>query len=159
MPAQAGGQLSKRPRLETGATPGKGTAIERARLHVPAVEFRNELEPSVVQAAPAQVERAVSNLLDNAAKWSTTVDVRVSGREVTVRDHGPGIAAEDLPHVFDRFYRAASARHLPGSGLGLSIVKQVAQSHGGTVTAENAPDGGAVFTLRFLSGSAATIEG
>jgi two-component system, OmpR family, sensor histidine kinase MprB len=126
-------------------------AVERARLHAPGVEFRTELEESVVQAAPAQLERAVSNLLDNAAKWSDSVDVRVAGGEVTVRDHGPGIAAEDLPHVFDRFYRAASARHLPGSGLGLSIVRQVAQSHGGDVTAENAPDEGAVFRLRLAS--------
>src|SRR5712664_933898 len=97
------------------------------------------------------MERAVSNLLDNAAKWSNSVEIRVAGGEVIVRDHGPGIAQEDLPHVFDRFYRAASARHLPGSGLGLAIVRQVAASHGGEATAENAPDGGAVFRLRFRS--------
>jgi two-component system, OmpR family, sensor histidine kinase MprB len=128
-----------------------GAAVDRARMHAPGVEFRTELEESVVQAAPTQVERAVSNLLDNAAKWSDSLEVRVAGTEVTVRDHGPGIADEDLPHVFDRFYRAASARHLPGSGLGLSIVRQVAQSHGGAVTAENAEDGGAVFRLRLGS--------
>jgi two-component system sensor histidine kinase MprB len=126
-------------------------AVERARLHSPAVEFTAELEPSPVRAAPAQVERAVSNLLDNAAKWSGSVDVRVAGGEVTVRDHGPGIADEDLPRIFDRFYRAASARHLPGSGLGLSIVRQVAEAHGGQATAENAADGGAVFRLRLPS--------
>jgi two-component system sensor histidine kinase MprB len=126
-------------------------AVQRARLHSPAVEFRTELEESVVQADPTQVERAISNLLDNAAKWSDSVDVDVSGSEVTVRDHGPGIAEEDLPKIFDRFYRAASARPLPGSGLGLAIVRQVAVSHGGTVTAENAPDGGAVFRLRLGS--------
>jgi two-component system sensor histidine kinase MprB len=70
---------------------------------------------------------------------------------VTVRDHGPGIDPKDLPHVFDRFYRAAAARKLPGSGLGLSIVKQVAQAHEGFVTAENAPDGGAIFRLQLGS--------
>jgi two-component system sensor histidine kinase MprB len=123
-------------------------AVERARAHAPGVEFRTDLQQSVVRAAPAQIERAVSNLLDNAAKWSDSVEVRVAGAEVTVRDHGPGIAEEDLPHVFDRFYRAAAARHLPGFGLGLSIVRQVAASHGGEATAENAPDGGAVFTIR-----------
>jgi two-component system sensor histidine kinase MprB len=123
-------------------------AVERARLHTPAVDFRTELEESIVRAAPTQLDRAISNLLDNAAKWSDSVEVRVGGQEVVVRDHGPGIAEEDLPHVFDRFYRAAAARHLPGSGLGLSIVRQVAQSHGGEVAAENAPDGGAVFRLR-----------
>jgi two-component system sensor histidine kinase MprB len=129
------------------------TAVERARLHAPGVEFRTELAESVVRAAPAQLERAVSNLLDNAAKWSDSVEVRVAGPEVTVRDHGPGIAEEDLPHVFDRFYRATAARHLPGSGLGLAIVRQIAQAHGGEATAENAPDGGAVFRLRLATGT------
>jgi two-component system sensor histidine kinase MprB len=124
------------------------TAVARARLHMPAVEFRTELEPTVVRASPAQLDRAVLNLLDNAAKWSDSVDVRVDGGEVVVRDHGPGIGAEDLPKIFDRFYRAASARHLPGSGLGLAIVRQVAEAHGGEVTAENAPGGGALFRLR-----------
>jgi two-component system, OmpR family, sensor histidine kinase MprB len=125
--------------------------VERARSHSPGVEFETELEESTIEASPAHVERAVANLLDNAAKWSDSVEVRVSGGEVIVRDHGPGIAEEDLPHVFDRFYRAASARNLPGSGLGLAIVRQVARSHGGEATAENAPDGGAVFHLRFRS--------
>jgi two-component system, OmpR family, sensor histidine kinase MprB len=129
------------------------STVERAKVRVPGVSFRLELEPSVVRAAPAQLERAVSNLVDNVAKWSDSVEVRVAGPEVTVRDYGPGIAEEDLPHVFDRFYRAASARHLPGSGLGLSIVRQVAEAHGGEVTAENAPDGGAVFRLRLQPAS------
>ena len=123
-------------------------AVDRARMHSPDVEYRTELEESVVRASPVQVERAVSNLLDNAAKWSNSVDVAVAGAEVVVRDHGPGIAGEDMPKIFDRFYRAASARHLPGSGLGLAIVRQVAEAHGGEVTAENAPDGGAIFRLR-----------
>jgi two-component system sensor histidine kinase MprB len=126
-------------------------AVDRARLHAPAVEFRERLSESVVSASPFQVDRAVANLLDNAAKWSDSVEVGVEDQTITVRDHGPGIAPEDLPHVFDRFYRAATARKLPGSGLGLAIVKQVAESHGGAVTAENAPDGGAVFRLRLGS--------
>jgi two-component system sensor histidine kinase MprB len=71
----------------------------------------------------------------------------VAGGTVTVRDHGPGIAPEDLPFVFDRFYRSAAARELPGSGLGLAIVRQVAESHGGSVSASNAADGGAVLRL------------
>jgi two-component system, OmpR family, sensor histidine kinase MprB len=127
-------------------------AVSRAKVHFPRVLFRTNLSESVVHASRAQVDRAVTNLLDNAAKWSDSVEVGVSGPEVTVRDHGPGIAEQDLPHVFDRFYRAASARNLPGSGLGLAIVRQVAQVHGGEATAENAPGGGALFRLR-LSGS------
>jgi two-component system sensor histidine kinase MprB len=128
-------------------------AVGRARVRSPRVAFRASLEESVVRGARAQLDRAVSNLLDNAAKWSDSVDVSVAGAEVTVRDHGPGIAAKDLPHVFDRFYRADDARHLPGSGLGLAIVRQVAQAHGGEATAENAPDGGAVFHLRLQPSS------
>jgi two-component system sensor histidine kinase MprB len=123
-------------------------AVARAKVRAPKVLFRTQLQESIVRGAPAQLERAVSNLLDNAAKWSSSVDVDVSGTEVIIRDHGPGISEEDLPHVFDRFYRAANARNLPGSGLGLAIVRHVAQTHGGEATAENAPDGGAVFRFR-----------
>ena len=94
----------------------------------------------------------MDNVLDNAIKWSPpggTVDIRLAGGTLTVRDHGPGIAEADLPHVFDRFYRAASARALPGSGLGLAIVKQTVDDHGGGVTVANADGGGALLTLRF----------
>jgi two-component system sensor histidine kinase MprB len=96
------------------------------------------------------VARAIGNLLDNAVKWSPpggAVEVKVDDGEVTVRDHGPGIAQADLPHVFDRFYRAPSARGLPGSGLGLAIVKHVADAHRGTVSAETAPGGGTLLRL------------
>jgi two-component system sensor histidine kinase MprB len=100
--------------------------------------------PSIVQGRPLAIERAVSNLLDNAVKWGPegeTIDVRVEGGLVEVRDRGPGIAAEDRPKIFDRFYRATSARSMPGSGLGLSIVKQVAESHGGRVWATQPGEG------------------
>ncbi|MES1193006.1 MAG: HAMP domain-containing sensor histidine kinase, partial [Solirubrobacterales bacterium] len=125
-------------------------AVERARRHAPAVTFTLAAEPSVVVGCRARLARAVGNLLDNAVKWSppdATVDVTVAGGEVTVRDHGPGIAQVDLPHVFDRFYRAPSARGLPGSGLGLAIVKHVADAHDGTVVAEAAPGGGTLLRL------------
>jgi two-component system sensor histidine kinase MprB len=127
-----------------------GAAVERARRHAPAMAFTLEAEPSVVVGCRARLARAVGNLLDNAVKWSppdATVEVTVAGAEVTVRDHGPGIAQADLPHVFDRFYRAPSARGLPGSGLGLAIVKHVADAHGGTVVAESAPGGGTLLRL------------
>ena len=99
---------------------------------------------------------AVRNLLDNAAKFDppgARVEVCLRSGELTVRDHGPGIAQADLPHVFDRFYRAPSARGVPGSGLGLSIVRQVAGRHGGTVQAEAAPGGGTLIRL-WLPGQA-----
>ena len=104
-----------------------------------------------MRGIPSRLARAIGNLLDNAAKWTPAggrVEVALSGGELVVRDHGPGIDSEDLPHVFDRFYRARSARGTPGTGLGLAIVRQVAEAHGGTITVENAADGGAVFRLR-----------
>jgi two-component system sensor histidine kinase MprB len=94
----------------------------------------------------------VSNLIDNAAKWSPAgcpVDIAVRGGSVMVRDYGPGVDPADVPHVFERFYRSPRARTMPGSGLGLAIVKQVADTHGGSVTVVAAPGGGALFTLRF----------
>jgi two-component system, OmpR family, sensor histidine kinase MprB len=120
-------------------------AIERTRRNRPGVAFRAELEETPVRGVPATIERAVSNLLDNAAKWSppgSEIEVSVQRGELVVRDHGPGIDEQDLPYVFDRFYRAPSARGMPGSGLGLAIVKQVAEAHGGSVTVERPPDGG-----------------
>ena len=126
-------------------------AIARAGRHAPAHRFEAELEPCTVWGSPQRLERAVSNLLDNAVKWSPPderVEVRLAGGELTVRDHGPGFAEADLGHVFDRFYRAPSARGLPGSGLGLAIVRQVAESHGGAVSAANAPGGGGLLRLR-----------
>jgi two-component system sensor histidine kinase MprB len=127
------------------------SAVERARRNRPNVTFAIDFEESMVRGAPSTIERAVANLLDNAAKWTPEggeVEVGVRGGEVTVRDHGPGIAEEDLPYVFDRFYRASSARGLPGSGLGLAIVKQVADAHGGQVVAEGAEGGGTRMRLR-----------
>jgi two-component system sensor histidine kinase MprB len=125
-------------------------AVDRARRLAPQLEIRAELEPCVVRAVPARLERAIANLLDNAVKWSppgSEIAVTVSGGELTVRDHGPGISDEDLPHVFDRFYRAPSARPLPGSGLGLSIVRQVVDEHGGSVAIERPAEGGTLVRL------------
>jgi two-component system sensor histidine kinase MprB len=120
-------------------------AIDRTRRNRPGVTFKPQLEESLVRGVPSTIERAVSNLLDNAAKWSPPggeIDVIVRNGEVAVRDRGPGIAEEDVPFVFDRFYRAPSARSMPGSGLGLAIVRQVAEAHGGTVCVETPADGG-----------------
>ncbi len=125
-------------------------AVERTKRNYPGLAFDARLEESTVHGTAASIERAVSNLIDNAAKWSppgATVEVSVAAGEVVVRDHGPGIADEDLPFVFDRFYRAPAARNMPGSGLGLAIVRQVAEAHGGTVRAEAADGGGAQMRL------------
>ena len=130
-------------------------AIERARRRREGVAFATDLAPTTVHGVPASIERAVGNLLDNAIKWSPeggTVEVSVRDGRVVVRDHGPGIADEDLPHVFDRFYRSPAARATPGSGLGLAIVRQVAQAHGGEAWAERA-DGGGTRVELVLEGS------
>jgi two-component system, OmpR family, sensor histidine kinase MprB len=130
------------------------TAVDRAARRAPALSFRTRLEPSLVTGVPERVDRAVANLLDNARKWSPaseTVDITVHGALVEVRDRGPGIAPEDLPLVFNRFYRSARARGMPGAGLGLAIVKQIADAHGGSVTVDHAPDGGAILRLRLSS--------
>jgi two-component system, OmpR family, sensor histidine kinase MprB len=136
-------------------------ALERARRRAGDVEFSATLVPWTLVGDATALERAVLNLLDNAAKWSPPgATVRVQMRQLDpwsllleVADTGPGIAEQDLPRVFDRFYRATGARDMPGSGLGLSIVRQVAIRHGGAVWAERAPEGGALLVLR-LSGRA-----
>jgi two-component system sensor histidine kinase MprB len=136
-------------------------AIERTRRNRPGVSFKPELTESLIRGVPATIERAVSNLLDNAAKWSPPdgeIEVTVRDGEFTVRDHGPGIDEEDLPFVFDRFYRAPTARGLPGSGLGLAIARQVAEAHGGSVTAERADGGGTRMRLRLAPRSENTAS-
>jgi two-component system sensor histidine kinase MprB len=126
-------------------------AVDRARRRAPDITFETTLDESVVHGSRERLHRAVSNLLDNAVKWSPdggTVEVHVAGAAVSVRDHGPGIAEDDLAKVFDRFYRAPSARSLPGSGLGLAIVRQVAESHAGNVSAARADGGGTIVHLQ-----------
>ncbi len=127
------------------------TAVDRAARRAPSLAFHTDLEPATVVGVPDRAERAVSNLLDNARKWSPpgeTVDVSVRAGLVEVRDRGPGIDPEDAPLVFNRFYRSAKARGMPGAGLGLSIVKQIADAHGGGVELARAADGGAIVRLR-----------
>jgi two-component system sensor histidine kinase MprB len=136
-------------------------SLAGARRDWPQTVFTAELEPwPVAGGSTDSLQVAVRNLLDNAAKFGppgARVEVCLRAGKLTVRDHGPGIAPADLPHVFDRFYRAPSARGVPGSGLGLSIVRQVAERHGGTVRAEAAPGGGTLIRL-FLPGKAAWAD-
>ncbi|HZT16829.1 MAG TPA: HAMP domain-containing sensor histidine kinase [Gaiellaceae bacterium] len=119
-------------------------AVDRARTRAPETTFVTALSPTVVSADPVLLDRAVSNLLDNAVKYSpqgAPIEVSVREGEVVVADHGPGVAEEDLPRIFDRFYRAAAARAKPGAGLGLAIVREAAEAHGGTATVESSARG------------------
>ncbi|MFF9504492.1 sensor histidine kinase [Streptomyces sp. NPDC014656] len=128
------------------------TALDRARLRGPELTFTTDLAPWYVRAEPAALERALVNVLDNAVKFSPprgTVEVTLMRGELTVRDHGPGIAPDELPHVFDRFWRSPSARSLPGSGLGLSIVARTVKRTGGTIALSPAEGGGTRAILRF----------
>lgn len=135
------------------------TAVERARRRSPTVHFDVTIRPWTVYGDARALERAVLNLLDNAGKWSPaggTVTVRLTDGTLTVADEGPGISDADLPFVFDRFYRAEESRNMPGSGLGLAIVRQAAERHGGSVTADRAPGGGALLKLRLPHSSSVT---
>ncbi|HEY4023538.1 MAG TPA: sensor histidine kinase, partial [Pseudonocardiaceae bacterium] len=139
-------------------------ALDRARRRTntitsepgTAITFDTHLQPWTLLGDANSLQRAVMNLLDNAVKFSppgghVTITLRPLGdgtAVLEVADQGPGITDTDLPHVFERFYRSADARQLPGSGLGLSIVWQAAQRHGGMAYAGHAPDGGALMTLR-----------
>ncbi len=121
-------------------------AADRARRRT-SRQVSVDAEPTTVLGSTRGLDRAVSNLVDNACKFSpagTPIQITLTGGRLQVRDFGQGIATEDLPHVFDRFYRATTARTEPGSGLGLAIVEQIVQSHGGRAFAENHRDGGAV---------------
>ncbi|MGI8578859.1 MAG: ATP-binding protein [Nocardioidaceae bacterium] len=125
-------------------------AVDRVKRRAPGLSFAVRVNPWWVVGEAQILERAVTNLLDNAAKWSPPhgmIEVYLHDGVLAVADQGPGVTEADLPMIFERFYRAADARMLPGSGLGLSIVRQAAERHGGSATAANRQPHGAVFTL------------
>ena len=137
------------------------SALRRARLRGPELSITADLQPWYVRAEPTALERAIVNILDNAVKFSPeggTIDVVLKDGELTVRDHGPGIPEDELPHVFDRFWRSPSARALPGSGLGLSIVARTVEQAGGTVALARADGGGTVATVRLPGAPTAPPE-
>lgn len=139
---------------ETAATVDLGelaaNVVDRYRRRTSQTIVLATTSPAVIEGHASRLERALGNLIDNAAKWSppdSTITVAVDGGRIAVSDQGTGIADRDRERVFDRFYRSDEARGTPGSGLGLSIVKQVALSHGGSVFAEASADGGATVGL------------
>ncbi|MEU9356001.1 HAMP domain-containing sensor histidine kinase [Streptomyces griseoloalbus] len=155
------GDLQELSRPDTGQHAGRAqilawqdvveSALRRARLRGPELTIIADVHPWYVRAEPSALERAVVNVLDNAVKFSPeggTIDVRLTDGVLTVRDRGPGISADELPYVFDRFWRSPGARALPGSGLGLSIVARTVQQAGGEVTLAPAEGGGTTATIR-----------
>jgi two-component system sensor histidine kinase MprB len=139
-------------------------AVERVRRRGPGLTFDVDLSPLDLLGDAGSLEQAITNILDNAVKWSPpggTVRVRLDGHQLHIADEGPGIAGGDLPHVFDRFYRAETERSTPGTGLGLAIAAKAIRDHGGTIRAESPPDGGAHLTIQMPStfdGSSAAPE-
>ena len=125
--------------------------VERRTERSPNAGIDAELQPCLVRVDPVAVTHAIDNLIDNALKWSPPggrVRVAVGSGRLSVTDHGPGIADVDAPHIFERFYRAAAGRGMPGAGLGLAIVGQVARANGGFVHVNTGP-AGSTFTLTF----------
>jgi two-component system, OmpR family, sensor histidine kinase MprB len=152
------GDLVQLARDQTASTPEAmdfrnviNSALDRVRRRAHGIDFDIELNPFYVVGDSDMLERAVTNLLDNAVKWSPpggTIRVQLEGGRLRVADQGPGISESDMPFIFDRFYRGDSARQTPGTGLGLSIVAQTIAQHGGGVKAGRSAQGGAEFTIQ-----------
>ncbi|MBL0746838.1 sensor histidine kinase [Nocardioides baculatus] len=135
-------------------------AVTRVRRRAQGIAFDVATEPWLVVGDSSSLERAVTNLLDNAAKWSPsdgTVTVRLTDGTLVVDDQGDGVAEADRPHIFERFFRSEESRAMPGSGLGLAIVRQVVDRHGGRIEVAESPEGGARFAL-WLPGVGAALE-
>ncbi len=134
-----------------------GPVVERARRRTNRPIEIVTVREVVLEGRPEAIGRGVRNLIDNAAKFSpagTPIRVLIDGGRLTVHDQGPGVPEGERERIFDRFHRVESSRTLPGSGLGLAIVRQVADAHGGSVFADDSPDGGAAigFVLPTVDG-------
>ena len=149
--------LSLRPAdLDVAALVREVVDAHAATLRAAEVRVRRELADGVVvRADPDRLHQAIGNLLANAARYArpgdlVVVRVRVDGEQVVIEvaDTGPGIPPEDLPHVFDRFWRGRTGAAVAGSGIGLAVVRELVAAHGGTVTAASGPEGGSTFTVR-----------
>ena len=141
--------------VEVAALVAEAASLLRTRTEPLGVAVVFEGAPLTVEADRPSLLRVVSNLLDNAAKWSPQGGTIHVGCEdegelvaIQVRDEGPGIPEQDLPRVFERFYKGEASRATSGVGLGLAIVKHLVRAHGGTATVESRPGEGASFTVR-----------
>jgi two-component system sensor histidine kinase MprB len=158
--AVAIGETSEEP-VESFDLAGVVTELATRYERRTARQIQLSTSPSMVVAQRSGVQRAVSCLLDNACKFDQTggpIEVAVGDRTVTVSDRGIGIPEADVGHVFDRFYRADESRTLAGSGLGLSIVREVAERHGGEAWAANRPGGGATVGFRLATATPADSD-
>lgn len=129
------------------------------------VTLRLELEDVVAEVDPNRMRQVVSNLLSNALKFTPsggTVEVQLGSTDgqavITVTDTGPGIAADDVPHVFDRFFRGRGVR-ASGSGIGLTVARELVEAHGGSVAVSSQPGAGAAFTVRLPRASSGPFTG
>lgn len=125
--------------------------IARTRGRMPRAVIDDDLHETLVTADPGALAHAIANLIENAIAWSppgVPVRVTVDAGAVSVTDRGPGISPEDLPHIFERFYRAPAARSRPGAGLGLAIVGSVARANDADVRVSTGPTG-STFELSF----------
>jgi two-component system sensor histidine kinase BaeS len=127
-----------------------------AQADAAGLEIEEELRPAPVDADRARLEQIARNLLGNALKFTpaggrVTVSVAsLDGKaQLVVEDNGPGLAEDELPHVFERFWRGESGRQIEGSGVGLAVAAELVHAHGGEITAERGRDGGARFTVTF----------
>ena len=131
-------------------------AARDAQLRAAGLQVQAELHPGVLVRGDAdRLDQALGNLLTNAARYcrpGDQVTARVSAADgqavVEIADTGPGIPADELPHVFDRLWRGKTSNATSGSGIGLAVVRELVSAHGGTVTATSAPGSGATFTIR-----------
>jgi len=147
-------RLELRP-VDLAEVAGAAVALARGAAADAELELETALERAAAQGDPERLRQVVVNLLSNALRHTPsggTITIRTSVEDehalLEVLDTGPGIAPEDLPHVFERFYRGAGAEASSGSGIGLAVAAELVEAHGGTITAGNRPEGGAAFTVR-----------
>lgn len=154
--AESAGRSMRRTDVDLAGLARAVLTASGPQLRAAGLTVHADLAPGVtVRGDPDRLHQVLGNLLANTARYcrpgdEVTLTVRAEPEMAVaeVRDTGPGIPPADLPHVFDRFWRGTAARSVPGSGLGLAVVRELVTAHGGTVQAVSLPSGGSVFTVR-----------